>query len=161
MSPGKRDTITFEAGGCEELCQKRHLYVITDKYFNLFKEEYPDDSVRITKFAELGYALLSKDMPKKVRLCKIQENFITLIETIHKGDPTVPFYSHDFVSDLLFNPSNKPSWNNACVNCQDGKLFKFNLGSLENEFTWFQWQKKVSVAGTEQLQKLEIHGSKK
>ena len=56
-----------------------------------------------------------------------------LIEAIHRGHPTVLWYSHDFVSNLLCNPSNELCWNNALVSYRDGKLFKFNLKSLENE----------------------------
>lgn len=68
-----------------------------------------------------------------------------LIEAIHRGDPTVLWYSHDFVCNLLCNPSNELCWNNDLVNYQDGKLFKFKLKFLENELAWFQWQKCVNI----------------
>ena len=35
-----------------------------------------------------------------------------LIEPIHRGDPAVHFYSHDFVFYLVCYPLMKLSWNN-------------------------------------------------
>uniref|UniRef100_A0A0L8FJJ2 Uncharacterized protein n=1 Tax=Octopus bimaculoides TaxID=37653 RepID=A0A0L8FJJ2_OCTBM len=102
----------FSSVECEkryqEIRQKRHLYVTIDELYSLFKEEFPNDYISSAKFAELQPAN-------------------------HRVDQTVPLYSHDFVSDLVCNPTIELCWNNICSIRQNEKLFKFDSESLEEE----------------------------
>ena len=85
-APGKQDTIKVTIDGSKITCQKEHFYCTINKLFNLFKEEYPNIKIGRSKFVELrpSYVLLSSAIPTRVCVCRYHENFMLLLDELHK-----------------------------------------------------------------------------
>ena len=53
QAPGKCDTIVVRTDVRKETCQRRHLFLTVAEAHKLFRDKYPDECIRTSKFAEL------------------------------------------------------------------------------------------------------------
>ena len=159
QAPGKRDTNVVCTDVRKETRQRRHLFMTVAEAYKLFREKYPDECIRKSKYAELRpkHVLLSSDLPVNVCTCRYHQNFMLFCEVTHKIQSDFPLYSHDLPPSLDCNENSDDCWNNKCDECKGGKQFieKFPLFDKSVEVTWYQWEKKLMASGKEQLQKVQ------
>ena len=150
VMPGKADVVTIrDANGTKMKLQKRHLFMTVGECYQMFKEEHPECTVGISKFASLRpkNVLLSSDMPHNVCGCKYHNNIILMLESLHKKFPEiVPIYSSEFINQCVCDAENEDCMSDNCENCNESKLFHDNItgrigeAAMDREINWLQWQ---------------------
>ena len=137
------------------------MYCTNDELFNLFKEEYPNIKIGRSKLAELRppYVLLSSTMPTPACVCHYHENFMLLLDELHKVNKTIPTYLKEFIQSLVCNPERKLCRKNLCNKCKDSSLLDQYYVSSNHILSWFSWQNVILPNGKEKLQKLSFQGS--
>ena len=137
------------------------MYCTNGERFNLFKAEYPNIKIGRSKFAELRppYVLLSSAMPTRACVCSYHENFMLLLDELHKVNKTIPTYSKEFIQSLVCNPESKLCWKNLCNKYKDSSLLDQYYVSSNRILSWFSWQNAILPNGKKKLKKLSFQGS--
>ena len=55
-------------------------------------------------------------------VCRYHENFMLLLDELHKVNKTIPTYLKEFTQSLVCNPERKLCWKNLCKKCKDSSL---------------------------------------
>ena len=94
--------------------------------YALFKNDHPEVKIGRTKFGQLRpiNVLLSSSLPHNTCQCKYHENFILLLEALHKVSSKIPIYSSDFVGQMVCQTSTHHCWSNQCHECNDAAFFR-------------------------------------
>ena len=159
-APGKQDTIKVTIDGSKITCQK-NICIAQLINFNLFKEKYPNIKIGRSKFSELSppYVLLSSAMQTRACACRYHENFMLLLDELHKVNKTIPTYSKEFIQSLVCNPESKLCWKNLCNKYKDSSLLDQYYVSNNRILSWFSWQNAILPNGKKKLKKLSFQGS--
>ena len=92
-------------------------------------------------------------------VCRYHENFMLLLDELHKVNKTIPTYSKEFIQSLVCNPESKLCWKNLCNKCRDTSLLDQYYVFSDWILSWFNWQNATLPNRKEKLQKLSFQGS--
>ena len=103
IAPGKRDTITVPGTNGKEKLQKWHLFMHIKEAYALFKDEYPNVKIGVSKFAMLRpfQALLSSKVTSNICTCIYHQNIFLSLDATHIYLPTIPTYDREFAAACL------------------------------------------------------------
>ena len=111
QAPGKRDTKSVKnvSSGKREVFQKRHMVMAVKEAFVLYKDEYPDCKIHISKFYSMRpqHVLLSSETPHNVCVCKYHANFNFIVETLHELIPIFPATGKELLEHICCNTQNE------------------------------------------------------
>lgn len=129
--------------------QKRYLIMSTAEVYSLFKSEYPEANIKLSKLRDLRPVDVDifNHLPQNVCVCKTHENMRHLVQALHPhvGLPLMNGSSDDFVEALTCDPTNKNCMSRQCQNCAmslDG-FNPQNIGGnrmANTKVTVIQWQ---------------------
>ena len=147
--------------------------------YNLWKEENKSAKLGKSTFASLRpqHVLPASKLPKNVCVCRYHENFILLLEALHKHDSAYPAYHHSLPACTVCEESSDNCWFNKCENCQNGTLFKAKYpvpNDLQTDsdtcnsesdqdpsykyIKWMQWEKIEGMDGKDRQEKVRKCG---
>ena len=179
QAPGKRDVLKVKVNGSKVEKQKRHLSMSIIEAYNLWKEENKSAKLGKSTFASLRpqHVLPASKLPKNVCVCRYHENFILLLEALHKHDSAYPAYHHSLPACTVCEESSDNCWFNKCENCQNGTLFKAKYpvpNDLQTDsdtcnsesdqdpsykyIKWMQWEKIEGMDGKDRQEKVRKCG---
>ena len=104
QAPGKRDVVKIKLDdGSKIEKQKRHLVVSIMEAYNVWKSENPSQKIGKSTFSNLQpkYVLLTSQLPKNVCVCIYHENFINVVNALHKVKSTIPKYDEIFTLNIF------------------------------------------------------------
>lgn len=160
QAPGKRDTkSTKDSDGKKQIFQKRHMMMTVKEAFCLYKNEYPEKNIKISKFYELRpkYVLLSSAMPHNVCVCRYHANFNFLTEAIHDKLPLFPKSGKELLVQVCCDIQNESCMNSICEKCEYD--IEFSLLPLDysrnSENILIKWQQWKDIDGRAQLETIE------
>lgn len=147
QAPGMKDVMTIRNGATKEKIQIRHLLQSIKETYAMFREEYEDEEIGKSKFAELrpAYVKLSSNIPHNVCLCKYHSNFTLSLNAVCKIMPDFPVYTEDFCNLFLCSTANEKCWLNECVQCKDNfenrtRECSESIDSIHDVVSWDVWQ---------------------
>lgn len=156
QAPGKRDVKSLKnSTGQKEVFQIQHMVMTIKEAYSLFKEEYPNSVIHISKFYTLRpkYVLLSSQTPHNVCVCRYHANFNYLVESIYNKYPNIfPRYGNDLLKEICCELTNEICMLNNCNACEKHLENLLPLNSLAQTNTaMIKWKPWKDVAGRPQL----------
>lgn len=147
IAPGRKDFMTIRKEDGEKVqCQKRHLTSSIKEVHAQYCEEFPQQKIGKSKFAELRpqHVLLSNKLPHNVCLCKYHSNFKLAMDALHGLAPEkLAAYSHDTLDELTCLSAKEECYVNDCDLCKDGMGFssRYPLDTFSEEScSWYVWK---------------------
>ena len=153
QAPGKRDTVVVTENSERKTFQKRHLSMTIMEAYQIFKNEYLHNSIGKSKFAQLRpkCVVYSSDLTQYVYTCIYHENFMLIIQALHRIDSIYPLYSHDLPNKFVCFQPNDDCWFSKCNQCKYALMFCKNYllqkNSTLQQIRWYQWENAVNSAG--------------
>lgn len=121
--PGKDDFATVMENGEKIQKQRRLLMCNLDEAFALFKEQYPEEKIGFTKFAELRpkecVLGLDKHGTHSVCVCVYHQNIQLIFEPLHRMkifDGSISTYEH-LLKHMVCLHANTACYLNECEEC--------------------------------------------
>ena len=106
-----------------------------------------------SKFAQLRpkCVVYSSDLPQYVYTCIYHENFMLILQALHRIDSIYSLYSHDLPNKFVCFQPNDDCWFNKCNQCKYALMFCKNYllqkNSTLQQIRWYQWENAVNSAG--------------
>uniref|UniRef100_A0A8D9F251 Uncharacterized protein n=1 Tax=Cacopsylla melanoneura TaxID=428564 RepID=A0A8D9F251_9HEMI len=145
QAPGRKDVKSIrDKTGKKQYVPKRHMILTVLETYQLFKEEYPDVSIKKSKFYCLRppNVLLSSEMPHNVCVCKYHANVIFLTQALHKLVYSFPPDHTTLICRLTCNVEDEKCMTGVCKECCDKSPDSFieKSDDLKLNATWNQWK---------------------
>lgn len=143
-----RDEKTFWVNGVKTKLRKFYLTVFLKEAHELYTEMHPNNHVGYSKFCELRSknVLLLHETPADQCKCKFHENFLLKLKALK-----VTYDSKAFWKSYLCDDShNSKCWENLCLTCKNGQLFKPEIIN-DTIVNWKEWSTKKDCETRKQM----------
>lgn len=145
-APGRKDSITVVRDGKKVKEQRHYLLMTIQEAFALYKEENPNDSVKLTSFKSFrpDVVLFRSDMPHNVCVCQYHENVNLILQGLGRIN-TIPDNHKLLLRTLCCDIDNENCIFGKCETCQR-KISTDSLAELVDDdellsenAKWFKW----------------------
>ena len=119
MAPGRKDSITVMRDGKKVQEQRRYLLMTTSELHALYREQFPDDNIKVTSFRGLrpDTVLFKSDMPHNVCTCQYHENINQVLQALSPFG--MPSNHRDLLQIMTCDKHNEECVFGRCPDCRD------------------------------------------
>ena len=149
MAPSRKVCISVVREGVKVHEQGRYLLMRKAEAYNLYREEYPGDTVCLIKFTALRPdVVLCKDkMPHNIYVCQYHENFNALLHSVKKVFD-IPGTHKELLPLIVCDVTNEDCMYGNCSNCKESVLLqgicaKLSAIQLGENIKWMEWIRSV------------------
>ena len=143
MAPGRKDSITVIRDGQKVKEQRRYMIMSISELYELYKQEYPDDRIKLTKFKSLrpDVVLCKSATPHNVCTCTYHENVNLLLQSL--SPMGMPSNHRDLMQHMSCDINNEDCMLNNCDYCKQktsvDNLCEYVDGHLGDNIKWCEW----------------------
>ena len=153
QSPVAKDVVVCRNVDGKTKLSKRHMLMKLREAYSMFVEEVGKKEVCFSRFCNLRPVdvLLNSEMPLDVCLCKVHENFISLVYALF---PSLTYCSSWITDHVICKKDELDAicLKGACVNCNKGQNV-IHLSAAGDEVNLSRWQ---SESSEKRLQKVKL-----
>ena len=161
MAPGRKDSIIVIRDGIKVKEQRRYLLMTIREVFALYREEYPNDSVKLSTFKTLrpDVVLYKDKMPHNVCVCIYHANVDFLLQGM-KSVSSAPTTNIELLQAIACDPNREDCMFGHCENCKEKVSVDCLLTSVDDavageQIKWLQWVRNAEG----QPEKTELCGT--
>jgi hypothetical protein len=122
--------------------QKRHMLMTINEAYSLFKEEFPEVSVKKSSFRyqRPPHVKLLSELPHNVCVCIYHANFMNLVDALKATAPNVP---DNLLASIVCDTASAPCMTNSCSSCSILPRFDTIIAECENDLCEEEKDKQV------------------